>query len=148
MTDRVDDRQSIVPADREVLLAVRRRGVHRARAGLERHMVAQITGTCLASHGCSSCSPSSAAPRQRPMHLPLQSVAGRQAADQFIGEHQALPHRADLGRGRRRIRNPRRTATASLAGSVQGVVVQITTDTGSDPSAGTPPESAHEIGDI
>ena len=39
--DRIVDRQAIALADREILLAVRRRGVHGTGAGLERHVIAE-----------------------------------------------------------------------------------------------------------
>ena len=35
------NRQAVALADREVVLAMRRRGVHRAGAGLERHVIAE-----------------------------------------------------------------------------------------------------------
>ena len=148
---RVDHRQAVAAADDVVVLAMRRRGVHGAGAGLERHVIAEdhrhlpILERMLQLQSFEQLGL-----RNAPASRDIGGAVARQAGiGQPFGQHHDACGALRAARSPpARIRYSSRSATASLAGSVQGVVVQMTTcrlcDVGIDGSAG----ALREIRDI
>jgi len=82
----------------------------------------RMSGTCLASQGCSSFSPSSCAPRQRPDLPALESKARQRSRRQLRRQHQHFRSTGPLHPHERRIRirrvaRPPRWRAASRAWS-------------------------------
>ena len=128
---RVVHRQAVFLADDEVFLAMRGRGVHGAGARLERHVIADDHRHVFRQERMLELQVLERVARELRQHLALAESVTRQAGvEQFVREHQQLGLAVARHPEHARIRSSRPSATASLAGSVQGVVVQMTSDAG------------------
>ena len=100
------DRQPVAAADREVLLTVRRRGMHRAGAGLEGDVIAENHRHLLGEPGVLELQPFERRAAAAAEDLAFQPIARQAGRDQLVGEYQDFRAAQRLARARSRTRSP------------------------------------------